>query len=68
MKEKNQKKLMTVLSRGLTIALSSQLADKFIDVPERPGIKDDIKEAVLKAVFTVIAASIASILVRELTR
>ncbi len=68
MKEKNQKRLMTAISRGLTIALSSALADKFVDVPERPGIKDDIKEAALKAAFTVVAASIASVLVRELTR
>lgn len=68
MKEKNKKTLMTVLSRGASIALASMLADKIITVPERPGIKDDIKEALLKAVFTVIASSVASVLVRDFTR
>lgn len=68
MKEKNKKTLMLVISRGGSILLSSMLADKLIDVPEEPGIMDDIKEAAVKAAFTVIAASIASILVRDLTR
>lgn len=67
-KEKNKKTLMLVISRGGTVLLSKMLADKLIDVPEEPGIMDDIKEAALKAVFTVMAASIASILVRDLTR
>lgn len=68
MKEKNKRTLMLVLSRGASFTLASMLADKIITIPERPGIKDDIKEAALKATFTVIAASIASILVRDLTR
>lgn len=68
MKEKNKKTLMLAMSRGGSILLSKVLADKLIDVPEEPGIMDDIKEAALKAAFTVIMASIASILVRDLTR
>lgn len=68
MKEKNKKNMMTLISRVGTIALSSALADKIIAVPEQPGIKDDIKEAVLKAAFTIITASIASILIRDFTR
>lgn len=68
MKEKNKRTLMLVMSRGASFALASVLADKLITIPERPGIRDDIKEAALKAAFTVIAASIASILVRDLTR
>jgi hypothetical protein len=68
MKEKNKKTLMTVLTRGAAIGMSKTLADKIITVPERPGIMDDIKEAALKAVFTMVAASIASILIRDLIR
>ncbi|WP_047863821.1 hypothetical protein [Rubrobacter aplysinae] len=68
MKEKNKKTAMTLISRVGTIGLSSLLADKIITVPEQPGIKDDIKEAVLKATFTVIMASIASIIIRDFTR
>lgn len=68
MKEKNKKTTMKLISRAGSIALSSALADKIITVPERPGIMDDIKEAALKAVFTVIMASLASILVRDLTQ
>ena len=68
MKEKNKKTMMILISRVGTIALSSALADKIITVPEQPGIKDDIKEAVLKATFTVITASIASVLIRDFTR
>lgn len=68
MKEKNKKTTMTLISRVVTIGLSSLLADKIITVPEEPGITDDIKEAALKAVFTVIAASIASVIIRDFTR
>jgi uncharacterized membrane protein len=68
MKEKNKKTAMTLISRVGTIGLSSMLADKIITVPEQPGIKDDIKEALLKATFTVIMASIASIIIRDFTR
>lgn len=68
MKEKNKKTLMFILTRVTVLALSKTLADKVITVPEEPGIMDDIKEAALKATFTMIAASLAAILVRDLTR
>jgi len=66
--EKNKKTLMLVMSRGGSILLSKMLADKLISVPERPGIKDDVKEALMKAAFTAVAASIASVLVRSFLR
>ena len=67
MSDKTQKRLMTVLSIGISLALSQPLT-RFIgeQIPERRGIKDDVTEAVLKGGARVVALVIASILVRQL--
>jgi hypothetical protein len=64
--EETQKRAITILSTGIAALLSRQLADRFIDVPEERGIKDDIKEAVLKASFSLASTIIASIIIRRL--
>ena len=65
MNEETQKRAITILSTGIAAILSRQLADRFIDVPEERGIKDDIKEALLKASFSLASTIIASILIRR---
>ena len=65
MNEETQKRAITILSTGIAAILSRQLADRFIDVPEERGIKDDIKEALLKASFSLASTIIASIIIRR---
>jgi hypothetical protein len=60
-----QKRAITILSTGIAALLARQLADRFIDVPEERGIKDDLKEAILKASFSLVSTIIASIIIRR---
>jgi len=60
-----QRKAIMLLSTGLAGVLSSRLADKFIDIPEERGIQDDVKEALLKASFSVVSTIIASVVIRR---
>ena len=61
-----QRKAIMLLSTGLAGVLSSRLADKFIDIPEERGIQDDVKEALLKASFSVVSTIIASVVIRRI--
>jgi len=63
--DETQRRAIMILSTAIAGLLSSRLADKFIDVPEERGIKDDVKEALLKAGFSVASTIIASIIIRR---
>jgi len=63
--DETQRRAIMILSTAIAGLLSSRLADKFIDVPEERGIKDDVKEALLKASFSVASTIIASIIIRR---
>jgi hypothetical protein len=67
MSDQTQKRLMTVLSIGISLVLSQPLT-RFIgeQIPERRGIKDDVMEAVLKGLARTVALVLASVLVRQL--
>ena len=67
MSDQTQKRLMTVLSIGISLVLSQPLT-RFIgeQIPERRGIKDDVTEAVLKGLARMVALVVASVLVRQL--
>jgi hypothetical protein len=67
MSDQTQKRLMTVLSIGISLILSQPLT-RFIgeQIPERRGIKDDVTEAVLKGLVRTVALVVASVLVRQL--
>jgi hypothetical protein len=67
MSDKTQKQLMTLLSIGISIALSQPLA-RFIEkeIPERRGIKDDLTEAILQGLVRAVALVVASVIVRRL--
>lgn len=66
MNEETQKRIIMMASTALAGLLSSKLADKLIEVPEERGVKDDLKEAVLKAAFSVVSTIIASIIIRQI--
>ncbi len=65
MNDETQKRVITILSSGIAYFLASRLADRFIDEPEERGIRDDVKEAALKAVFSLASTVVASIIVRR---
>ncbi len=65
MNEDMQRKAIMLLATGIAGLLSSRLADKFIEVPEERGIQDDVKEALLKAAFSVASTLIASVIIRR---
>lgn len=65
MSEEVQKRLITILSSALSSILASRLSERLIDLPEERGVKDDVKEALLRAGFTVTATLAASVIVRN---
>jgi hypothetical protein len=65
--DKTQKRLLTLLSIGISVGLSQPLT-RFIgeEIPERRGIKDDVTEAVLKGLVRTVALVAASVVVRQI--
>ena len=65
--DKTQKRLMTLLSIGISVGLSQPLT-RFIgeQIPERRGIRDDVTEAVLQGLVRAVALVVASVIVRRL--
>lgn len=66
MNEDTQRRLITTSSTVLAGFLASRLAERLIDVPEERGVSDDVKEALLKAGFSLVSTIIASIAIRQL--
>lgn len=63
-----QKRAISILSTAISAGLSNMLSQRLINVPEEPGIADDVKEALLRAGFTVAGTFIASAVVRVAIR
>ena len=65
MNDETQKRMITILSSVIAYLLASRLADRFIQEPEVRGVRDDIKEAVLKAGFSLVSTIVASFVIRR---
>ena len=65
MNDDTQKRAITMLSTGIAYLLASRFADKFLDEPEERGVADDIKEALVKASFSLASTVIASVVIRR---
>ena len=63
-----RQRLITILAAGIAYLISQQVVDRLIEIPDEPGLKDDVLEAVLKGATTATSTIIASILVRRLLR
>ena len=63
--EETQKRAIMLLSTGIAAILANRLSERFIDVPDERGIKDDVKEALLKAGFSLASTIIASVIIRR---
>ena len=65
MNDEAQKRAITMLSTGIAYLLASRFADRFLDEPEERGVSDDVKEALVKAGFSLASTVIASIIIRR---
>lgn len=65
MNDETQKRLISILSTGIAYVLASQLAGRLIQEPEVRGVRDDVKEALVQAAFSLASTIIASILIRQ---
>jgi hypothetical protein len=63
-----RERLVTILAAGIAYLISNYVTERFIDIPDEPGLKDDVIEAVLKGATTATSTIIASIVVRRLLR
>jgi hypothetical protein len=61
-------RLVTILAAGIAYLISQQIVDRLIDIPEEPGLKDDVIEAILKGATTATSTILASIVVRRLLK
>ena len=70
MDPRQQRWLVSVLAGTVVTFLGRPLSDRFLGevAPERRGVVDDFKEALLKASVSVAATVIASMIVRRLAR
>ena len=61
-------RLVTILAAGIAYLISQQVVDRLIEIPDEPGLKDDVIEAVLKGATTATSTILASIVVRRLLK
>lgn len=65
MNDETQKRLITILSSMIAYVLAGRLSDILIKEPEVRGVRDDLKEALLKAGFSLVSTMIASFVIRR---
>ncbi|MFL5991342.1 MAG: hypothetical protein ACJ732_09595 [Rubrobacteraceae bacterium] len=68
MDDATRQRVITLVAAGIAYLISHQLTERFIDIPEERGIKDDVLEAVLKGATTATSTILASIIVRRMFR
>lgn len=68
MNDATRQRLITILAAGIAYLVSQYVTNRFIDIPDERGIKDDVLEAVLKGATTATSTILASVLVRRLLR
>lgn len=68
MSEDTQKKLISIISTLIAAQLASKLAGKLFVEPEteKRRVRDDAKEALVKAGFSMASTIVASIIIRQL--
>lgn len=65
MSDEAQKRAITILSSAIAYLLANRLADRLFQEPEVRGIRDDIKEALVKAGFSLASTVVASFVIRR---
>ena len=65
MSEDMQKRIVLILSTALAAWTATKLAGMFLDEPEERGSEDDVKEALVQGMFSVLATIVSSRLIRD---
>jgi hypothetical protein len=68
MDDATQQRVITLVAAGIAYLISHQLTERFIDIPEQRGIKDDVLEAVVKGATIATSTILASLIVRRMFR
>lgn len=66
MDDETQQRVITLVAAGIAYGISQAVTNRYIDVPDQRGIKDDALEAVLKGATTAASTILASIIVRRI--
>ena len=65
MSDDTLKRLISILSTAAAFMLATRLAEDYLDQPERRGVEDDVKEALIQASASLLATVAASVLIRR---
>ena len=65
MNDETQKRAITIMASGIAYFLASRFADRCLDEPEERGVGDDVKEALVKAGFSLASTVVASVIIRR---
>ena len=68
MDDATQQRMITLVAAGIAYLISHRVTERFIDIPDQRGVKDDVLEAVLKGATTATSTILASIIVRRMFR
>jgi hypothetical protein len=66
MNDATQQRIITIAAAGIAYLISSLVVNRFIDIPEERGLRDDALEAILKGATTATSTILASIIVRRI--
>ena len=66
MNDEMRKLMISIVSTAMAFWLASRMAERFIQQPEVRGVRDDLKEGLLQAAFSLAATVIASSVIRRL--
>ncbi|TCJ16841.1 hypothetical protein E0L93_08985 [Rubrobacter taiwanensis] len=63
-----KQRLITLLAAGIAYALSHFVVSRFVDIPERRGLRDDVLEALIKGGTSALSTVLAAVIVRRIFR
>ncbi len=66
MDDETQQRVIPLVAAGIAYLISHAVTNRFINIPEQRGIKDDALEAVLKGATTAASTILASVIVRRI--
>lgn len=65
MNDDTRKRLISILSTAIAFVVATRLAETFVKQPEVRGVRDDVKEALLQASFSLVSTIVASFIIRR---
>jgi hypothetical protein len=68
MDDATQQRLITLLAAGIAYGLSHWVVSRYIDIPERRGVGDDVLEALIKGGTSALSTLLAALIVRRIFR